>query len=147
LQQRLLQQPVHHRRDAQQPLASVRIGYLYPPHGTRRPAPRQQFRPDLFTVASKVGFELFGGHAVDARRAAVAFDRLQRAPQILFGRHLFHQIFVHCFLSRVSLHSALGTAGRCPPRFHRFCLDLLPCLVAPTGEDLSARDSGPSWAG
>ena len=26
-------------------------------------------------------------------------------------------------------------AGRCPPRFHRFCLDLLPCLVAPTGED------------
>ena len=115
--------------------------------GLGRPASRQQFRPNLPAVTREVRFELFGGHAVDARRAALAFDRLQRAPQILFGRHLFHQIFVHCFLSRVSLHSAFGTAGRGPPRFHRFCLGLLPCLVAPTGEDLSARDSGPSWAG
>ena len=123
------------------------LGIFYPPHGTRRPAPRQQFCSDLPAVTREVRFELFGGHAVDARRAALAFDRFQRAPQILFGRHLFHQIFVHCFLSRVSLHSAFGTAGRCPPRFHRFCLGLLPCLVAPTGEDLAARDAGPSWAG
>ena len=64
-----------------QPLASVR--YLYPPHRARR-------------LALKVGFEL------DARRAAVAFYRPQRTPQILFGGHLFHQIVVHHFLSGVS---------------------------------------------
>ena len=106
LQQRLLQQPVHHRRDAQPPLAPARLRYLYPPHRAWRPASRHELRPDFPAVTLKVGFELIRGHAVDPRRAAVAFYRRQRPPQVLFGHHLFHQIVVHHFLSRVSPRSA-----------------------------------------
>jgi hypothetical protein len=50
-------------------------------------------------VAAKVRFELAHGHPVDPRRAPVADYRSQGLFKALLGDHLFHQFFVHCFLS------------------------------------------------
>ena len=102
LQQHLLNQPIHHRRDSQHPRPPARLRYLYPPHRSRNPGPRQQLRPNLRPVRLKMTLQFLRRHVVDPRRALIALHRFQRSRPVLFPDDLFHQVLVHCSLSEGS---------------------------------------------
>ena len=147
LQQCLLHQPIPHRREDQPPLAPARLRYLYPPHGTRRPASRHELRPDFLTVTLR---DVASGIRVDrwACRRPPPRRRCVLPPPAPAAGSLQPPLVASDRRASLSVESlaarGLATAGRGSPRLHRFCLGLLPCLVTPAGEDLPVRDCGSS---
>ena len=99
-EQRLLNQSIYHRRDAQHshPLAT-RLWYLYLQHRLRLILACQQFLFDSRPVLAQVWAQLRHGHLIDSRCAAVPLHPLERRPHVLSFDHCFHQLL--CFRSRV----------------------------------------------
>src|SRR5205085_12659734 len=79
---RHLHHPVLHRRDAQWPLSSVRLGYVGAPHDLRTVfAHAQHFAQLLQEALDSVLLDVLDRHAVNPRRAAVAAHSPPRLMQ------------------------------------------------------------------
>ncbi|MPM89195.1 hypothetical protein SDC9_136303 [bioreactor metagenome] len=81
----LLDDPVHHGRDAQQPLAAVVLGDFHPADGLRTVTPGFELAAGVFPVRSQVGGKVLYGDAVDARRALVGFHAFPCTAQVVAG--------------------------------------------------------------
>lgn len=81
----LLDDPVHHGRDAQQPLAAVVLGDFYPADGLWAVAPGFELTAGIFPVRPQVGGKVFYGDAVYSRCAFVGFHALPCTAQVVAG--------------------------------------------------------------
>jgi predicted GNAT family acetyltransferase len=91
LGQRLLDEPVDHRGDAQESGASVGFGDLHSSHGLGAVTALDQLCADGGPVRFQVFAQLLDGHAVNAGRALVAPDLDQGLVQVLAVQYLGHQ--------------------------------------------------------
>jgi hypothetical protein len=91
LQQRLLDQPIQHRRNAQHPLAASRLRDHHPAHGMRPIAATEQLLSNARPVRLAVRHQVVDGHSVHARRTAVAHHPLIRRHQVPAAHHLVHE--------------------------------------------------------
>ena len=92
LVQRLLDQAIQDRRDAQLTHPSAGLGDLHPPHRQRLVIACQQRLLDTRPMNAQVLAQGFHGHAVHARRPLVALHALQGQQHVLAGDHRFHQL-------------------------------------------------------
>jgi len=77
--QRLLNQAIYHRRDAQHPHPlAAGLRYLYLEYRQRLIVPGQQFLFDSQPVLPQVSSQLLNGHLIDSRRAAVSLHLFER---------------------------------------------------------------------
>jgi site-specific DNA recombinase len=83
LQQRLLDQPIRHRRDAQLALAPVRLRNPHPSYRSRPVRPPQQTVTDVGPGGLEVLASLFDVQTVHPRRPLVGFDPLPGPLQVL----------------------------------------------------------------
>src|SRR5262249_24083446 len=91
LHDRLLDEAVEHRRDAERPHAARCLRYLYPPHRLRFVGALQQLGPDRRPVLLQVGRQIVDAQAVDACRTFVALHLRQRLLQVLTLDNCFHR--------------------------------------------------------
>ena len=110
--QRLLDEPVHHRRNAQCAHPALRLGNVHPAYRLRLIRPRQQFGPYRRPVSLQVLFELGHGELIDPRRPLVREHPLIRELQVAAFHYGFHQ--ARCrhlrFRPRPGRHVRLGTS-------------------------------------
>src|SRR3990172_6122291 len=94
LQDRLLNQPVQNRRDAQQacPLP-VRLRDLYPSDRLGNVRLAEQLLPDARPVLLQVRRQGLDRHPVDPRRSPVGPDTLEGFHQVLTAQHLLKKTF------------------------------------------------------
>jgi hypothetical protein len=83
LQQRLLDQPIRDRRDAELALACARLRDRYPSYRTGPLRPLQQLVPDSRPRGDKVASGLFYVQSIDPRRPFIGFDTCPRSLQVL----------------------------------------------------------------
>ena len=102
LQQQLLDEPVQNRGDPQHPYTPARLGDFHSPDGRGDVGPVQQLGPDLIPVGFQVFLQIGGFHPVNARSAVIGHHGLERLADIFRRHRQFHQILVHCSLSKVS---------------------------------------------
>src|SRR5579863_4360084 len=74
LHDRLLDESIQHRRDAQLAHSAVRLRYLYPLHRLWSVRPVEQLFPDGWPVLFQVVTKLVDRHCVNARRTFVRLD-------------------------------------------------------------------------
>ena len=91
LHDRLLDEAVEHRRDAERPLAARRLGYLHTPHRLRFVGAVKQLSPDPGPVLLQVGNQLVDGHPIEAGRPLVALHSCQCLLQIDTLDNRFHR--------------------------------------------------------
>src|ERR1019366_5056627 len=112
---RLLNHPIHHRRNAQRPSAlTVRLRYFYPPDRLGYVGAVEYPLPYLFPVLAAIRHQVLNGHPVDARCPAVSHHTLIRLEHVLASQHLLDE-----FLLLVP-----GLFFAC-----RACLTLYPCAA------------------
>src|SRR3990170_3801510 len=94
LQDRLLNQPVQNRRDAQQacPLP-FRLRDLYPSDRLGNVRLAEQLLPDARPALLQVRRQGFDRHSVDSRRSPVGPDALEGFHQVLTAQHLLQKTF------------------------------------------------------
>ena len=100
LQDRLLHQPVHHRRDAQLSHPAAGLGDFHPAHRLRLIRSVQQRCDQLIPVPDQPGEQAADGHPVHARRAFVCHHAAIRSVQVLSVGHLLHQVRSRLVLGR-----------------------------------------------
>ena len=83
LQDRLLDEAVENRRNAERANAPGRLGCLDPPRRPRFVGAVKQLDADRRPMVLQVRGQGFDAHAVDPRRALVALNLRQRLPQIV----------------------------------------------------------------
>ena len=91
LQHRLLNHPVHHRRDTEPPLAALRFRNLYLPYRLGLVAAFQQFLTDPVPVRLAIRLQPVNGYSVDAWRTAIAHHALIGCRHILTAYHCLHR--------------------------------------------------------
>ena len=91
LHDRLLDQAVEHRRDAERPSAARHLRYLHPPHRLRFVGALKQLRPDREPVLLQVARQVVDTRAVDARRTLVALHSRQCLLQVRTLDNRFHR--------------------------------------------------------
>ena len=91
LQDRLLDQAINHRRDAQLALAATRFGDFNPAHRLRLVAPLEQRGEQRLLVLSDPGPQVGDGHPVDPRRSPVRLHPLVGLVQIRRAGDPLHQ--------------------------------------------------------
>ena len=91
LQQRLLDQPIRHRRDAQLPLAPVRLRNQHPSYRLRPVSPRQQRLSDLRPLRPQHQRGLLDVEPVRSRCTLVGLDPLPRPLQVLSRQRSLQQ--------------------------------------------------------
>ena len=87
LQQRLLDQPIRHRRDAKLALASVRLRDRYPSHRLWPVRPLQQLLADRGPLGAQPLGRLVDVQSVDTRRALVGPHPLPCLLHVLSGQN------------------------------------------------------------
>ncbi|OAF08718.1 hypothetical protein AYJ54_13790 [Bradyrhizobium centrolobii] len=92
---RLLDQPVHHRRDAQLAHPSAGLGDFHPAHRLRPVAAFQQFFPDARPMLLQIRLQLLHGHPIDARGALVRHDPMVGRHHVISADDLLHQPHFH----------------------------------------------------
>ena len=91
LEQALLDEPVHHRRDTECPRSPTGFGDLLPFHRLRLVAPREQLLPDGLPMRYQVRRQVVHGHPVHAGTALVLLHPFQRRERVHACDHLLHQ--------------------------------------------------------
>ena len=91
LMQRLLDEAIHHRRNAERSHPALRLGDVYPAYRLRSIRPGQQAALDRGPVLLQVAFELGHGERIHARRTLVRHHPLIRKPQVAAIHYGFHQ--------------------------------------------------------
>ncbi len=130
LMQRLLEQPVHHRRNAQSAYPALRLRYLHLAHRRRHVLARQQRLSYLPPVRLQPWLQLGHRSSIDARRALVRHHALIGTQHVAAFHYGFHQPQRFRFRlpsrRRTSLHTrarsrqvppAFACAGRACARF------------------------------
>lgn len=91
LMQRLLDQPIRQRRNADCPHPALRLGDIHPAHCLRNVRPRQQFGLDRRPVLPEMILELGHANAIDTGRPFVPHHPLVRKHQVAASAHGVHQ--------------------------------------------------------
>jgi hypothetical protein len=91
LQNRLLDEAVEHRRNAERPCAARRLRYLHTPHRLRPVSALKQLSPDRGPVLFQVRGQGIDTHIVDTGGSLVALHLRQRLPQIVSLDNHFHR--------------------------------------------------------
>jgi hypothetical protein len=91
LQNRLLNEAVHHGRNAELALSAARLGDFHPAHGLRLVAAVEQRGDQPFAVLPDPGEQLGGGHSIHPGRALVRFDPLIGLVEVRRAGDLLHQ--------------------------------------------------------
>ena len=102
LQQRLLDQPVRHRRDAQLALATVRLRDRHPPYRTRPVRPPQQPFANVRPSGLQVLPSLFDVQTVHPRRPLVRLHPPPRLLQVLSRQRRRKQRLTLCLRCRAA---------------------------------------------
>src|SRR5271157_5853075 len=89
--QRLLDQTIHHRRNAQRAYPALRLRYLHLAHRRRQVLARQQRLSYLRPVRLEPWFQLRHRESVDSRCACVGHHALIGTQQVAAFHHGFHQ--------------------------------------------------------
>jgi hypothetical protein len=92
LQQRLLDQSVHHGRYAQFALSASRFGYAHAAHRTGPVAAVEQLRPDVRPGGLQIHRRVLHRASIDAGAALVGFDAPPRRSHVLSGQRLPEQL-------------------------------------------------------
>src|SRR5271157_3739333 len=96
------------RRYSQLPHPSIRLRYLYPPHGAWPILPAFKSLPHFQPVRFQVAGQVFYFHPIYSRRSFVALYSLQCSPQVLSFEHRFPHCY-HVGFSAASYRERLGT--------------------------------------
>ncbi|MDT4861351.1 hypothetical protein FQZ97_959530 [compost metagenome] len=122
LQQRLLDQPVHHRRNAQCPDPARRLGNVHRAHRLRNVLAGQQRRLDARPVHLQPVAQRRHRQGIHPGRAAVADHLPVRQPHVALFDHRLHQRWRLRFRlpnsRRASLRTPIGPR-QVPPAFLR----------------------------
>jgi hypothetical protein len=92
LQERLLNQPVNHRRDAPLAHPAARLRDFHPANRLRLVAAVQQRGDQRFTVRRDPRQQVGDGHPVNPRRTTIRFDPFVRSVQVRRTGDLFHHL-------------------------------------------------------
>jgi len=87
---RLLDEAIQHRRNAQWAGTAVWFGDGDPPDRFRSVGLLEQLLPDLWPVLAQVVRQFIHGHAVDARRSLVTSNLFQGAIEIVPAQYTRH---------------------------------------------------------
>jgi len=112
--QRLLDQTIHQRRDAERPHPTRRLGDIHSAYRTRQIPAFQQRLPHTRPVHLQPVLELRHGDAIDARRTLVPNHPLVRQPHVGLLDHALHPRAVLRFRSPVCRRIDLDTSGQRP---------------------------------
>jgi hypothetical protein len=138
LQNRLLDQSIQHRRNAQfTNTSSVRLRDFHPPYRLRIVGSGQQLFPDGWTMLFQVVRELSDGHAIGACTTFIGLHSMQCFHQVFSLTYFLHQsiragwAFGHIHRpDRFGLFPSCSAGfTRWPRRKVQFHLDVLPHLV------------------
>ena len=133
--ERLLNQTVQHRRDAQSANPALRLRYLHLAHRLRLIYARQQVLSYPRPVPLKPGLELGDRQSIDSRRSFVLHHALIGTEQVVAFHHGFHQPRRLRFRQPNSRRARLSTStgpGQVPPvrlRSGRTCVRF--CFFVP----------------
>ena len=130
--QRLLDEAVQNRRNAQLPHTAAGLGYLYLPHRSRLIPPRQQVFFDARPMLPEVGEQGVHAHTVNSCCSFITLDPAPGRFHVLAFDHRFHQL--QRLRVGVPLLAVTLDAPSPPPRDFRS----LPGKAAP---DISIRPS------
>ena len=120
LMQRLLDQPIQHRRNAQSSYPALRLRYVHLAHRRRHVLARQPRLSYLRPVRLEPRFQLSHRASIDSRCAFIAYHALIRAQHVTAFHHRLHPPWCFRFRSPSSPRTSLCTRARSrqvPPAF------------------------------
>ena len=123
LMQRLLDQAIHHRRNAQRAHPALRLGNVHAAHRHRPVLARQQSGSNRRPVSFQMIFELRHSDCIDSRCAFVLDHPLIREHEVAAFHHGFHQ--TRCHHLRFGPHASRQVRLGANRSRHRIPFDVL----------------------